>query len=291
MDMIEAQISERQMPGYDGTPLHVYVAGRGEKQMVLAPGLGTNILCWKFIIEHFQDDFTIMTWDPRATYRSSPPTDEKRLRVEDHVLDLEVLVEHLDWHSFVLVGWSMGVEIALEYSHGFGAKVRSLVLIAGAFEHVLKTAFNIPFGEMIFTSLLKTAGLFDQKIAPYVSDLFKKRWMIDFITKMGILTNNKEYFRHVVQEFSNLDFARYAKMILHLNQHSSRAYLSNIEIPTLIIAGARDQITPLSSAVEMHQKIKGSKIFVIEQGTHYLMIEYPNQVNQIIEDFLKNSSG
>lgn len=63
--------------------------------------------------------------------------------------------------------------------------------------------------------------------------------------------------------------------------------LDDIDVPTLIIHGADDQIVPVSEAQAMQQAIKDSKLVVIENAGHLPNLEQPDQFNDAVIDFLE----
>ena len=60
-----------------------------------------------------------------------------------------------------------------------------------------------------------------------------------------------------------------------------------IEVPTLILVGEKDTLTPPSMALEIHKLIKNSKFFVIHGVGHLTNIENPKIFNKKILQFLK----
>jgi pimeloyl-ACP methyl ester carboxylesterase len=63
--------------------------------------------------------------------------------------------------------------------------------------------------------------------------------------------------------------------------------LSKIAIPTLIIWGREDKITPLSDGKLMHQLIEDSKLEIIENARHSPQFTHSNIVTNIIFNILK----
>jgi len=66
--------------------------------------------------------------------------------------------------------------------------------------------------------------------------------------------------------------------------------VQDIKIPTLIINGSEDVMTPVKYARYLIDKIEGSKLEVIDGGTHDVYIEKPDEVNRAIEKFLETLS-
>jgi pimeloyl-ACP methyl ester carboxylesterase len=59
-----------------------------------------------------------------------------------------------------------------------------------------------------------------------------------------------------------------------------------VTVPTLIIAGDRDQLTPVSIAERMHQAIPNSRLVVFPGHSHLVQVERPREVHEAIETFL-----
>jgi pimeloyl-ACP methyl ester carboxylesterase len=66
--------------------------------------------------------------------------------------------------------------------------------------------------------------------------------------------------------------------------------LSHIKLPTLILAGADDQIIPLKEAQSMQASIPGARLVVIPDTGHLLNLEDPAAFNLAISDFLSRTS-
>ena len=64
-------------------------------------------------------------------------------------------------------------------------------------------------------------------------------------------------------------------------------HLPSIKIPTLVIVGDADAITPPPIAQSMHRAIPGSDLVVIKGSGHMSPMEQPAQVNQAIQRFLR----
>ena len=62
--------------------------------------------------------------------------------------------------------------------------------------------------------------------------------------------------------------------------------LPHITAPTLIIVGRDDPIRPVSDAEFMHDRIRNSRLEVIEDAAHLTNLEQPNVFNLAVLDFL-----
>ena len=61
-----------------------------------------------------------------------------------------------------------------------------------------------------------------------------------------------------------------------------------IKLPTLIICGSEDEMTPVKYAKYLADKIEGATQVVVDGATHWGHLEKPREVNQAIEEFLRS---
>ncbi len=62
--------------------------------------------------------------------------------------------------------------------------------------------------------------------------------------------------------------------------------VKSIDLPTLVIAGADDALTPVKYSEYLNREIRGSRLVVIRDAGHMAMIEKPEETNRAIEAFL-----
>lgn len=62
--------------------------------------------------------------------------------------------------------------------------------------------------------------------------------------------------------------------------------LHEIKVPVLIMVGEEDEITPPEVALSMHEKIKGSKLHIIEKAGHLSNIENSDEFNEHLIEFV-----
>lgn len=61
-----------------------------------------------------------------------------------------------------------------------------------------------------------------------------------------------------------------------------------IAVPTLVICGTEDDMTPVKYSQYLVNKIVGARLVVIEGGSHHCFLEKSLEVNGVLEDFLKS---
>lgn len=76
-----------------------------------------------------------------------------------------------------------------------------------------------------------------------------------------------------------------------MTRPDSAATLATISVPTTIIVGDEDTVTPLSDAEDMHRAVAGSTLAVIPGAGHMSNLEAPEAFNEALRSFLSLSFG
>jgi 3-oxoadipate enol-lactonase len=63
--------------------------------------------------------------------------------------------------------------------------------------------------------------------------------------------------------------------------------LATIDVPTLVLAGQEDTLTPPKEAQSMHEKIRGSRLEIIEQAGHICNLERPAAFSHVVSEFVE----
>jgi pimeloyl-ACP methyl ester carboxylesterase len=289
MDGLDVAVTEKTVFSSDGTEIGYYVAGNGPRQWLLAPAMGAPVLAMKHIFERFHRDYTIVSWDMRGFHHSGPPPHRDAYAIDDHLADLAAVRDAEGMSSFVLGGWSMGVQLSLEYYRRRPSDVRALVLINGPFEQALDPVLPAP---CMAPALLFTLGL-ARHLSPGMNLVSRRLLNLTMVTLGlelgGLLAQRSDHFLAVLDQFRQVDWGRYFTVMGKLHEHSAAAHLGEVDVPTLITAGGRDRMAPVAIAEELHRAIAGSELLVIPEGTHYTPIEFGEALVDRIECFLRDA--
>ncbi|MBL7217197.1 MAG: alpha/beta fold hydrolase [Deltaproteobacteria bacterium] len=68
--------------------------------------------------------------------------------------------------------------------------------------------------------------------------------------------------------------------------HDTRGQLHRIQIPTLIMTGKDDELTPPGMVKELHSEIPNSRLLIFDQGGHGLYWEVPHLFNKAVLEFI-----
>lgn len=272
----------RHVRSRDGTSVAYYLVGSGPRVWVIPPGLGTPPSAWRRVFARFKDEFTMVTWDLRGTFRSGVPTDLERLAIEDHADDLAAIVRAEGLERYILGGWSLAVQTSLEHYHRHPEQVEALVLLNGTYEHPLRTALR-PGLEPLLLSTVRGLAWAGGRFGGLISRGVRLGPAV--MPRLGLLATSTPLFGEVLHDFSGLDWGVYFRIALAVNAHSAAAYLPEVRVPTLITAGDADRMTPVATAEAMHQRIPGSQLVVFPGGTHYTQTEFPEAMNEALAAF------
>jgi pimeloyl-ACP methyl ester carboxylesterase len=283
------EVAVKTVAASDDTRIACHDTGGTGPVIVLANGLGGPFASWRHQIEYLRDRYRLVSWDYRGLYGSTRPSgDPPRLGVPAHVDDLEVVLEELGVERAAFMGWSMGVQVILEFFERHPERVSHLVLINGTYGKPLDTV-AVPLSSRIIPPAVDQIRRFHE----LGSGLLKRatRWpeTVMWLKRLGLVgaTLDEELFREIAQEFGGVDLDAYLRILRALGDHDAAHVLDSIKVPTLVITGDRDAFTPRQLAQQMARRISGGEILVVRGATHYAAIEYPELVNLRIEKFLR----
>ncbi len=194
--------------------------------------------------------------------------------IEFFVDDLIALLDHLVLKQVVLCGLSMGGYIALRAMERHPDRFKGLVLCdtqsaADSNEARVKRSASI--------RAVRTHGV--KSFADgFVKAVFTPQ---SFETKAGAV----DKIRNTIE--ANAPLGICGTLVALASRTDTTASLSQIKVPTLILVGEQDAITPVAASKSMHDQISGSELSVIPHAAHMSNIENPEAFNASLLKFLK----
>lgn len=273
----------------DDTRIRWHLLGSGPRRWLLPPGLGTPPSAWTLLARHLGPQWSILTWEMRGCYDSDLPRNPRHLGVPHHADDAEAALRGAGWDDsglLVLGGWSLGVQISLEVFRRLRDRVAGLVLIGGPFEQTLAGALPIAGGDRVVGPLLRAIVRGRRVLDPLVQAAMRHPATPELLPRLGVLSRPQPHLRAVMADFARLELSVLARLSEAAHSHSARDVLSTIAVPTLIVHGDKDQLTPLRVGRELTARIAGARLHVVADGTHYALLEFPDQVGDVIGSFL-----
>jgi pimeloyl-ACP methyl ester carboxylesterase len=276
-------VEQRHLVARDGTRIGYQVRGQGPA-VVLANGLGGTYLAFRHIYDAL-DGYRVLCWDYRGLYTSDPPKDVHANTMAHHVDDLEDVLAAEGVERAVHVGWSMGVQANFEYLKRAPARVAGLAIINGTYGRPFRTVLSSRFVERVIPVLLRLVKAQASLVGRATKALAGSAALITAMKRFGMVseTIDLEVFREVAAGFKGIDWIVYSDLLHQLGEHDAEDALALVTVPTTIISGDRDILTPPFTAERIHRAIPGSRLTVIRGGTHYTPVEYP----AILQDELR----
>ena len=279
-------VREGRVRSFDGTELATFRQGDQGRWLLLANGLGGNIRAWTHQLSHFRDTLRFVTWDYRSLYRSGRAVN-RSFTIEDHVRDAQVVMEEYGVEDAVVVGWSMGVQVALEMFRQFPDKVSAMVLTNGTSGAPIDQIFG-PRGASLIHRGLRGAGKVTRYLQPAIAPIAGTPLAIRLMKASGLVSDtlDEDVFHVLAGEFAKLDFNDYMEIFVELSRHDGRGILPTIDVPSLVFVGGKDFLTPSWMGTEMSRKIPNAELTVVPGASHYTCVEYPDLFNFRLERFL-----
>lgn len=245
--------------------------GKGTIPVIFLHGFPFDKSMWAGQLERLKDSNRVIAYDIRGFGQS---TDEQTpLSMDLFADDLVSFMDQLDIDKAIICGLSMGGYIALNAMHRFPERFKALILC---------DTQCIADTPEVKTNRIKTI----EQINAAGADAFNEKF-VKSVFNPDTLTNKPQ----IVESLRNVVIANSNKVITAgltalAERSETCSTLGKIIIPTLIICGREDEVTPLAQAEFMQQQIEGAMLKVIANAGHVSNLEQPDEFNQCLQQFL-----
>ncbi len=272
----------------DGTRIYWTAVGRGAPALVCCDGIGCDGFAWKYLVRDFASTHRIVRWHYRGHGRSGLPADRTRVGFEDICDDLSAVLGATRTEEAVLLGHSMGVQVALEYHRRHGQQVLGLALICGSYGLPLDTFHDSKTLKTVFPALLGAAEKWPDATNLIWRLVVSGEWAYQIATHLEVNGKvvRREDFAPYFDHLAGMDTRLFLGMLKHASEHTAEAHLGDVDVPTIIVAGTDDTFTPYWLSEEMHDRIPGAEMLTVPGGTHIAPLEQPELVALRLEKWL-----
>jgi 3-oxoadipate enol-lactonase len=243
----------------------VRISGQGFP-LVFVHGFTTTSEFWKEQAEEFSKAYRVIRINLPGHGASPAPT-SRSYCLEDFVEDVNRVFRELSIEKAILVGLSMGGIVAQKFALKYRDLVKALVLVDTTSHGIGPDATADAFLAAADKRGLKKA----------VQDLS------DISFSSSASPALLEWARREVIQTPEF-VARAA--VRSLNDADTRGSLSQIKVPTLVIAGEEDRVTPPQESEILAKGISDSTLSLIPGAGHFSMLENPVAFNRILRRFL-----
>jgi 3-oxoadipate enol-lactonase len=261
----------------DGTRLHYDVWGRRDgPPLVLVQGLGADMRGWIAQRRALGERYRCVSLDNRGVGASDKPAGPYDLEVM--ATDVLAVMDAVGIESAHVMGASMGGILAQVLGVRHPERVRSLVLACTACRHLpWRRELLAEWAELART---KGMGSFVQQNLRWLVGPRSLRRVWPIVTLVGPMAFSVPAESFIAQ----------IDAILAMDD-GLRTELADISVPTLVMVGSQDILTPMGDSQELASLIPGSELAVIRGGAHLFMVEHASTFNRTARAFLDRVSA
>jgi pimeloyl-ACP methyl ester carboxylesterase len=274
----------------DGTRLAYRTTGEEGPALVFTNGFATSSFYWKYLVQRFDGRARMVTWDFKGHGHSAPARSREAVDVPSMVDDLVRVMDAASIEHATLLGFSLGCQIIFEAWHRHPDRIDALVPILGTYGRPFDNLFHPLAGRALYQIYRSLADHLSGPALKMLSLSAQIPEALSLSQAIGLI-GNEVLWRDIVDFFSHLgdlDATTIAAMGTAIQEHDASGYLAEIDVPTLVIAGGRDALTPGEIGREMHEKIEGSQLLFLRYATHAGLFEYPELIGATVDYFLRD---
>ncbi|MBF2049627.1 MAG: alpha/beta hydrolase [Elainella sp. C42_A2020_010] len=266
-------------------PLNTYIQGSGYPILCLHghPGTGKSM---SVFTRHLSKRFKTLAPDLRG-YGGSRPTNDFEL--EDHLIDLEALLDQQQIDRCLLLGWSLGGIFAIELALKFPERISGLILVATA-ARPWSSHPPVSWEDNLLTGIASLINL----VKPgwqWNIDTFGKRSLYRYL----IQQHTAAAYQYLAAEGTSAYLQTSAAASRALNRairngYNRLAHLDRITCPVLMLAGTEDRHITAAASLETAKALPNCQTHCYEGVAHLFPWEIPDQVLRDIDAWIAQHS-
>jgi non-heme chloroperoxidase len=266
----------------NGSAIQIYFEDHGSGQpVVLIHGYPLNGDSWeRQERELLGAGYRVVRYDRRGFGRSSKPT--IGYDYDTFAADLNALLEHLDLHDVVLVGFSMGSGEVTRYLGRYGSDRVAKAVIMGVLPPFLLKTDDNPEGVdgQVFEDM--KAGVIKDRYV-HLKNFVDNFYNVDVLAPERVSEQAWQASFNVALDMG--PHATYACIDTWLTDY--RNDLPKIDVPTLVVHGTADRILPIEATADrLPGLIADVRLVRVEGAPHGMCWTHPDEVNRALFDFL-----
>ena len=208
-----------------------------------------------------------------------------QFQMEDHLDDLQRLLDEYQIEQCLLLGWSLGGILALELALKEPDRFRGLIMVASA-AYPLSSHPRVSATDLIFTGISGVINYFKPGWQWNINTLGKRS-----LFRYLLSQQTREAYQYLAQQ----GVPAFLQTSLSANKALSDAIgsgynrledLAAITIPSLVLAGERDRHITARSSAETAKRLPNCQYICYPNTAHLFPWEIPQQVIQDIQQWL-----
>jgi 3-oxoadipate enol-lactonase len=257
----------------DDVEIHYEDTGGAGPPVLLVHAFPLSGAMWRPQIDAFGDRVRLVAPDLTGFGRSSAPGDSRAYSMDSYAGELEALLDHLGIARAVVVGLSMGGYIAFALLRRRRERVGALVLADTRAEADSPEGVRKRSDQQRRVRDGDVSGLADDLVRALLSERTLERSPAVVARARALMDGPAAGYVGALEALKR--------------RPDSSAELAAIAVPTLVIVGEDDAVTPVDAARRLHEGIAGSRLAVLPGAGHLANLEAPEAFNHALEGFLE----
>lgn len=282
-----------QFEAEDGTSLQGWTNHGDGPHVIISNGLGVPPEAWPGFINS-KCGYNVYSFNHRGSFGSDVPDDPSKIHIEDYVSDTKRLMDEAGIDDAIFVGWSYGVNVAVEMARLYPERVAGMVLLAGLPGGTLDAAFA-PFlvpralRKPLSLAVVNAGKSFSPAINTAATLLPKNKATADALRNLGLIRPEADADDIVpwLKAMSQHDFAWYFNMFPAAGEHEP-IDPSFISVPTAIAGGLMDGMTSALDVIDFGKQVPNAEVHAL-RATHMIPIEYRDEVMRMTDSVTTKS--
>ncbi|HEU4432821.1 MAG TPA: alpha/beta hydrolase [Pyrinomonadaceae bacterium] len=240
--------------------------------VVLIHGYPFNRSLWKGQVDALASAYRVVAPDLRGFGESD--ASEGPATMNRMAQDVAELMDQLGIDRAVIGGLSMGGYVALAFVKQFPSRVKALVLADTRPQADTEEGKQTRFQQAEKARSEGMAGIADAMLPKLLTPetVSKRPEVVKRVRDMMLKTNPQ---------------GAAAALLGMAERQDQSEFISTIDVPTMIVVGREDAITPLANSEMMHSKIQQSRLVVLDNAGHVSNLEQTEQFNYALLKFLE----
>ena len=269
-----AQQSPRLSPGkhvarVNGVSFAYFVSGSGPVLIEQSPGWGIGSQYLQYGLKPIEKDFTLVSYDTRASGSSSRPLDESQMTTSNMVDDLEALRRFWGLPKINVLGHSHGGAIAIGYAIRYPEHVSKLILVDSSIQgcpgdDIAGREMKKREGDARFTAAIAEARSTAEVKTDKEMQESLARGMPLYFSDPG---KNMAAFAQGLSQTPSAWVN--AKMVFLDSSFNEEHQMHRVHADTLILVGRDDWIAGPAFSEKIHDEIPRSQLKILEKTGHF----------------------
>jgi pimeloyl-ACP methyl ester carboxylesterase len=275
------------LPGDDAVAYRALSSG---PPVLFCCGLGTGAVGFHRQFAHLEGRYRCLSWEYRGL--RTPARDAHApsgvRSIAQHAADAIGIMDNERAPRVALVGWSLGVQVALEIFRMAPQRVALLVLVSGGAQAAWGSSPDAGLIRRSYPRIFSALGHAPKLATRALRAAARSPEAFTWARRIGLVGPglDADLFAEAARSFSELEVDALLATLHAMEQHDASDVLGEIDVPTLVIGGDRDPFTSRSALERLVNGIRGAEYLLLPGAGHFALLDHAQHVNLRIDKLL-----